>query len=266
MARPRPSPTDLRLWTDRFQEHELFTYAAAIAFRLLIAGAAMAYLGIALLGAFGREDVWNNQLAPQVEPKVLLPVFSGFDATVQKIFNSDSTGLIAFAVVITVWMMAGVVRVAGYAINRIYETKEDRPWLERTLTQLVLGVVLTVALTGAILLATAAKGAVHGAFGIPFGIVRWVLAIALIGGAFTLLVRLAPADPPTKRVATIGAALVVVGWIVQSLAYAAYLSYLANYRTAVGTLFGVYLLTTFLYVAAIVLLVAIELDEVVTRD
>lgn len=262
MARPRPSLKDLRLWTERFQEHELFTYAAAIAFRLLIAGAAMAYLGIALLGEFGREDVWNSQIAPHVESKVLLPVFGGIDATVQKIFNSSSAGLIAFAVVVTVWMMAGVVRVAGYAIDRIYETKEDRPWLERTVTQLVLGVVLTVGLTAAILLATAAKGAVDGAFGIPFGIVRWVVAIALIGGAFALLMRFAPADPPTKRVASRGAALVVVGWIVQSLAYAAYLTYLADYRTAIGTLLGVYLLTTFLYIAAIVLLVAIEVDDV----
>jgi membrane protein len=255
----------LRRWADLFQEHELFNYAAAIAFRLLVAAIAMAYLGIALLGEIGREDVWTNQMAPHVEPKVLLPVFAGIDATVQKIFTSSSAGLIALAVVVTVWMMAGVVRVTSYAVDRIYETKENRPWHVRTVVQLVLGIVLTVAVTGAILLATAAKGAVHGALGIPFGILRWLLAILLIGGAFGLLVRYAPAKPRAKRWASGGAALVVGGWIVQSLIYGAYLRYLANYRSAIGTLFGAYLLTTFLYIAAIVLLAAIEVDEVARR-
>jgi uncharacterized BrkB/YihY/UPF0761 family membrane protein len=45
-----------------------------------------------------------------------------------------------------------------------------------------------------------------------------------------------------------------------------YLRYLASYRSAAGSLLGVYFLTTYLYVAAIVLLVGIELDEQLRKD
>jgi uncharacterized BrkB/YihY/UPF0761 family membrane protein len=58
---------------------------------------------------------------------------------------------------------------------------------------------------------------------------------------------------------------VVVGWIAQSLVFAEYL-HVANFRSAPGSLLGVYFLTTYLYVAAIILLVGIELDELLRKD
>jgi membrane protein len=107
---------------------------------------------------------------------------------------------------------------------------------------------------------------VHGGWSIAFTVARWLLAVLLIGGAFGLLVRYAPAERRAKRWASAGAATVVVAWIVQTLVFAAYLRYLADYRSAAGSLLGVYFLTTYLYVAAIVLLVGIELDEQLRKD
>jgi uncharacterized BrkB/YihY/UPF0761 family membrane protein len=52
---------------------------------------------------------------------------------------------------------------------------------------------------------------------------------------------------------------------VQSLLFAVYLR-AANFRSAAGSLLGFYVLTTYLYVAAIVLLVGIELDELLRKD
>jgi membrane protein len=107
---------------------------------------------------------------------------------------------------------------------------------------------------------------VHGAWSIPFAIFRWLLAIALIIGAFGLLVRFAPAERRTKRWVTGGATAVVVAWIAQSMLFWFYLRHVANYRSAAGSLLGVYFLTTYVYVGAIVLLVGIELDEQLRKD
>jgi membrane protein len=254
------------LWVDLFREHDLLTYASAIAFQALVAFVALVLLGLAVLGDIGRSDVWDTKIGPQIQPKVLEPVFSGLDATAQKIFSSSSTGLIVFAAVVTVWEMSGVVRAIMGAIARIYDTKDDRSWKLRFPISIGISFVLTASIVGAILLAAAAGGAVHGAWSVPYGILRWLLAVLLIGIGFGLLMRYAPVEPRTSRWASGGAALLVVAWVIEALLFALYLRHVANYKTAAGSLLGVYLLTTFLYVAAIILLVGIELDELLRKD
>ena len=254
------------LWVDLFQEHDLLTAASAIAFQALVASVALALLGLAVLGDIGRTDVWNTKIGPQIQPKVLEPVFSGLDATAQKIFSSSSIGLIVFAAILTVWEMSGVVRAIMGAIARIYDTEDDRSWKVRFPVSIGISFVLTASIVGSILLAAAAGGAVHGAWSVPYGIIHWLLAVFLIGLGFGLLVRYAPVEPRTTRWASGGAALLVVAWVIEALLFAVYLRHVANYKTAAGSLLGIYLLTTFLYVAAIILLVGIELDEQLRKD
>src|SRR3954471_18952420 len=89
----------LRVWADLFAEHDLLTYATAIAFRLLIALVPLTLLSLAVLGALGEPHVWDDTLGPAIEGKVTAPVFAGIDSTVQHIFTSPVTPLIALAAV-----------------------------------------------------------------------------------------------------------------------------------------------------------------------
>lgn len=254
------------LWIGLFREHGLLTYASAIAFQALVAGVALLLLGLALLGEIGRQDVWTKQIGPAIKPKVLPNVYSGIDATVHKIFTSSSGGLIAFAALLTVWEMSGVVRAIMGAVARVYDTQDDRSWKVRFPLSIGIGLILTASIVGAVLLSTAARTAVHGGWSVPFAVLRWLLTVAIISLGFGLLVRFAPVEPRTTRWASGGATLVVIAWVAQSLIFAVYLRSLANYRTSVGSLLGVYVVTTFLYVAAIILLVGIELDEQLRKD
>ncbi|HZR96994.1 MAG TPA: YihY/virulence factor BrkB family protein [Gaiellaceae bacterium] len=253
------------LWTDLFARHNLLNYATAIAFRAFIATVALALLALGVLGEVGRTDVWTNQIAPVIAPKVLPTVYGGIDETVQKIFDSSSIPLILFAGVLTIWEVSSVVRACMGALSRVYEDEDDRPWWIRFPLSIAIAIVLTASLVGALLLITAARGAVGGAWEVPFTVLRWLLAVVAIAVGFGVLVRYAPCEPRTKRWVSGGTALVVVAWVVQSLIFAEYLR-LANWKSASGSLLGIYFLTTFLYVAAIVLLVGIELDEQLRRD
>jgi membrane protein len=254
------------LWVGLFDEHELLTSATAIGMRALVAMVALALLGIALLGETGHERVWNKRIAPQIEPKFLPAMFDGIDATVQKIFSSSSVGLIAFASVLAIWMVSGAVRACMSALSKIYGTKDERPWHVRFPLSVAIAVVVTIAIVGAALLILGLRHAVHGGWGLPFAFLRWLATIVLLTLAFGVLVRFAPAKSRSKRWASGGAALVVVLWIVQSLLFAWYVRALGDYKTAVGSLLFIYLFTTYVYVAGIVLLVGIELDEQLRLD
>jgi membrane protein len=255
----------VHLWVELFAKDNLLTYASAIAFQALVALVALVLLFVAVLSEIGRTDTWSRQIAPKVEPKVLPDVFAGLNETFEKILHTSSAGLIAFAGVVTVWEISGVVRACMGAISRIYDHDEDRKWWVRFPISLGIAVVLAAALVGAIFLGTVASTAVHGVWSFPFALGRWLLAALLIGLAFGLLVRYAPAERRTTRWASAGATLVVAGWIAQSLIFAEYVR-AASFRSAAASLLGVYVLTTYLYVGAIVLLVGIELDELLRKD
>lgn len=254
----------IRRLLDNVREHDLVTFAFAIAFQALVALVALVLLACAVLGEIGRTDVWTKDVGPRIAHKVLPDVYAGMNQVVEKIFTTSSVGLIALATIIAVVQLAGAVRTCTRAIARIYGQHENRVWWHRYAVSLGIAAALTGAILGAILLATAARTAVHGGWSIPFTIARWLIAALLIAIAFGLLVRFGPPRPRPTRWASAGSALVVVGWIVQTLIYAEYLS-LTNYRSAGLSLLAVYFLTSYLLVAAAILLVGIELDEMARK-
>jgi membrane protein len=254
------------VWVDLFDEHGLLTSAAAIALQAFVAMVALALLALALIGASGHQHVWYGQIAPQLQPKFLPDVYAGIDASVQKVFSTDSSTLIAIAVLLAIWEVSGAVRACMSALSRVYGTNDERPWYVRFPLSIGIAILLVVALAGSFILILGLRHAAHGSAGVLLAVGRWGGTVALLTAAFTILVRFAPAERRSKRVASAGAALVVVAWIVQSLIFAWYLRTTANYRTATGSLTAISFFTTYFYVAAIVLLVGIELDEQLRRD
>src|SRR3954462_416417 len=90
---------------ETFAEHNLLTYAAAIAFQGLISLVPMTLLGLGLLGATGPKEVWADHVAPAVKGRVLPGVYRGLDQTVSKILDHGSAGLIAFALLLSLWYL-----------------------------------------------------------------------------------------------------------------------------------------------------------------
>jgi membrane protein len=254
------------LWVDLFKQHNLLTYASAIARQTIVAAVALVLLGLGLVHTAGRDDLWEEHLGPQIEQRVLLSVYGGINDTVERIFEKSSPWLIVFAVVVAIWEVSGGVRACMGALDQVYETKDDRPWWIRFPLSLGLSVCLIAGLIGAILLIVVAGGAVQGGWAVQFAIVRWVGAIVLLSAAFTLLVRFAPAERRGKKWATAGGTLVVIGWVVESIVFKWYVTSLSDFKTAPGSLFVVLVVVTYFYVGAIILLLGIELDELLRKD
>jgi len=252
------------LWVDLFARHNLLTFASAIAFQTFIAVVAFVLLALGILGATHDVSLWQNTIGPAIDGRVLGGVYHGLDQIVRRVFASSSAGLVAFASALATWEVSGVVRASMGALNRVYDTEETRPWWLRFPISFALAALLILALLRAILLIAVVN--VHGGWRWPLMVGRWLAAIALIMAAFGVIVRWAPAERRTTGWVSVGAILVVVAWIVETLIFRWYVTIVADFRTAVGS-FSVFLVaSSYLYTAAIILLVAMELDELVRAD
>jgi membrane protein len=254
----------VRLWVNLFDRHSLLTYASAIALRMLIAAVACTLFALGILGASHQQELWRKTIAPEIEPKVLPHVFDGIDQTVHRVFSSSTAGLLALASALAVWEVSGIIRAGIGALDEIYETPEPRPFWVRFPLSFGLAIVFLAAVLGAIAIVWA--GHVTGGWGTAIWILRWPVAVALVAFAFEVVVRWAPAKHRRARWASLGSVLVVVGWIGETLIFAAYVRSIANFRTPVGSLEVFIFLATYFYIAAVVLLVAMELDELVRAD
>ena len=254
----------VRLWVDLFDRHSLLTYASAIALRFFIAAVACTLFGLGILGAAHQRDLWQSTIGPQIEPKVLPHVYDGINQTVHRVLSSSTAGLLAVAAALALWEVSGIIRAAIGALDEIYETPEERPFWVRFPLSFGLAILFLAAMLGAIAVIWA--GHVSGSWSIPVLILRWPLAVALVAFAFELIVRWAPDTHRRVRWTSAGSVLVVIGWIGETLIFGAYVRTIADFRTSVGSLEVFIFIATYFYIAAILLLVAMELDELVRLD
>jgi membrane protein len=255
------------LWVDCFNRHNILTNASSIALRALVAVIPLTLLGLGLLGAFGAEDIWRNQLAPPLQHHLTHPTFHAIDAAVLKIFHQGSAGLIAFAGLLAIWNVSSVVRACMGALDDIYEQKETRPALHRFGLSIGLGIGITLCIGGAVIAVTAGRGVggKDSALDVLLLILRWALSVGALGLAVGLLVHFAPTRRRAERWVGLGTIFVVVAWIAMSLVFGWFVGSVANFKTAPGQLTVFLVLTTYASASAIIFLVGVQADELMRK-
>jgi membrane protein len=257
----------VKLWVELFSRHQLLDHASAIAFAVLKALVPLTLLGLALLGALGQENVWKQTLYPRLEHHLQPTTAHAIDSAVERIFTSNSAGLIAFAAVLVVWYVSGSVRAAMGAINQIYDTDENRPWTRRFPISFALALAIAICVVGALVVVAAGPAvASHGAAGVVVSIGRWLAGIAFLALAVALLVRFAPAEQRANRWVTAGSLLVIAAWIGATLIFELFVTQVANFKTAAGSLTVFLVLIGYVYTSSIIFLVGVELDELLRED
>ena len=257
----------VKLWTDLFNEHELLDHASSISFAVLKALVPLTLLGLAVLGAVGQRHVWKETMFPALRPHVQPATARAIDAAVEKIFSTDSTGLIVFASIVALWYISGSVRGVMTATNCIYECEETRSWKVRYPLSLALAAAIAVCVVGSALAVLAAPAlATHGALEVVVAIGRWLVAIVLLGLAVALLVRYAPVEARSKTWVSGGSVLVILAWVAASMIFKLLVTDVLNFKTATGSL-GVFLvLSGYVYTSSIIFLLGVEVDELLRED
>src|SRR3954451_13221461 len=178
---------------DGFREHELLLYASAISFRVLFALPPLLLLSFGLLGFLNLDEVWRQDIAPDVQSAVSSDVYKVIDDTVKKVLEERQLFWATAGALIALWEVSGAVRVAMRALNRIYEAEEKRDLKQQFVLSFALAALLTVLVLSAIVVvkfgpflfeAVLGDGAAANVISV---LLRWSVAVPLLFAAMALV-------------------------------------------------------------------------------
>jgi membrane protein len=191
--------------------------------------------------------------------------------------TAQSVVVTAVGFVLALWSTTGAMTTYMKAINLAYEREESRSFLRKRLVALAMVAVIGLAfLLVAILLlfGPAVEHLVASHAGPVSGVVGWLWWIAqwpiLLGGllvAFETLLYLGP-DTPVRpwRLFAPGSLVAAFAWIAASGAFAFYSASFGSYNKTWGSLGGVIVVLTWLWLSALALLFGAELDAELERS
>ena len=250
-----------------YAENNLLTYASAISFQVLFALIPLALFGLGLLGFLSLDEVWVDDIGPDVRENVSKAAFTVLDTTVRDVLGQRQLFWITIGAAIAVWEISGAVRAVMGVFSSIYGVEDRRPFARRFLLSCLLAAVVGTLFLAAVAVARfggAAIEAVAGDATLVAGAgfaLRWGLVFGLLFLAVGLLAHYAPAKRRPVRWVSFGALLSVTAWVVMSLLFYWYVTSIADYGSIFGSLATVIVAMEYLYLSAIVGLTGIQIDS-----
>jgi membrane protein len=199
--------------------------------------------------------------------------------SLHRLDRQPSTGvaLTIVGAVLALWATTSAMTTYMTALNLAYGRKDHRSFLRKRLVALEMVAVIGIAfLLVAVLLifgpalehlVSSHAGGASGAVAWIWWIAEWPILLAGLLAAFSTLLDLGPdIERPRWRLLSPGSVLATVFWLAVSGGFAFYTSRFASYNKTWGSLAGVIVLLTWLWLAAVALLLGAELNAETERS
>ena len=190
---------------------------------------------------------------------------------------AEGLAMTIVGLVLAVWATTGAMTTYMTAINVAYERKDKRSFVRKRLVAIELVAVIGFAflLVAALLifgpsleqLVAAHSGAAAGAVGWIWWIAEWPILLGGLLAAFATLLYLGPdVAHPRWRFITPGSVLATFIWLAASGGFAFYTSRFGSYNKTWGSLAAVIIMLTWLWLAALALLLGAEVNAEAERS
>ena len=262
-----------------FSEHDMATYAAALAYRGLFGLFPFALIVVVLVGTFApterlveeaREATARNvprQLEPVVEQgqEQLQPV-----EEVVELAEQEARG--GLGVGVAVWSVRDLAGTLSRALNTVHGVAAARQGWRKLALSLAFGPLISLAAILAVWLMLTGSRVAEGVaelFGLRelyvvlWGWLRIPVALALIGAALSIVYRHVPSERQSFGSVVPGAVLAVVAWAVTSVAFSFYLANFADYGVTYGGLGAAVGLLLYFYLSASIVLLGAEINAAI---
>ncbi|MEU8137115.1 YihY/virulence factor BrkB family protein [Streptodolium elevatio] len=281
MSGPADSPKRswwavLRRTVTEFKDDELGDRAAALTYYGILSLFPALLVLVSVIGIVGeaaaREILTNlQQLAPGSARDVLS------DAVTQLRSGSGTGSTVAMiGLALAMWSASGYVGAFIRASNVVFDVPEGRPLWKTTPLRLVVTMVLMVlAATSAfiVVLTGGIAEKVGTALGIGdhvmtvWSVVKWPILVVIVMAMIAILYWATPnAKGRGFRWVTPGSVLALAIWMLASGGFAVYVANFASYNKTYGTLAGVIIFLTWLWITNLAILLGLELDAELVRE
>ena len=212
-------------------------------------------------------DFLMNQFGRALPPESF-QLFRDIVASV--VYSEAAPGLMSVGAILALWAGSNVFNSLIGALNLAYDVEETRPWWKTRL----IAIAMVLLSGGVIILATTTLMAgqqvvnwIARILGLDSGtasalmFVQYTAALLLLLGVGFLTYVILPCARQSRLQTLAGAILATVLWVLVTLAFRFYVVNFADYNKTYGTIGGVIVLLTWMYLSMVVLLVGGELNS-----
>jgi len=261
----------------RFNSDHMTSIAAALAYYAFMAIPAALLVAVGVFGLFAGPSAITTVID---KLNGILPgqATSLLEGSLKNLTQHRGTGvaLLAVGLVLALWAVTGAMQNVMWAVNIAYQREDQRGFVRRRLTALVMVgfALLAFALVFGLLVlgpplsvwvgsAVGSKSAVHTVWWVA----QWPLLIGGLLVAFAGIMYFAPnVKHPRWTFLTIGSSLAIVIWLLGSGAFAFYVSKFGSYNKTWGSLAAVVVMLTWLWLSAVALLLGAEVNAEAERS
>ncbi|HZF68965.1 MAG TPA: YihY/virulence factor BrkB family protein [Gemmatirosa sp.] len=187
----------------------------------------------------------------------------------QVVFAENAPGIVSIGAVLALWSGSNVFNALIDALNQAYDVvKDERPWWKKRLIAIAallgvgaLFVVATIIIVagGDIVSAVGDRLGISAAGQLVWTVAQYVLALALLVATAFIVYYFLPCVPQRKSHVLVGAVVGTTLWLLVTLGFRLYVQNFGSYNATYGTIGGVIVLLTWMYLSMVVLLIGSEL-------
>ncbi|MCD7032741.1 YihY/virulence factor BrkB family protein [Metabacillus sp. GX 13764] len=253
---------------NRIQKHDLGDLAAVLAYYFLLSLFPLLIFLLTLLPYFQIDpntvSKFVSQMAPGDSSELITKQING-------LISKPNGGLLSFGILATIWSASNATNAVIRSLNVAHTIEESRPfWKVRLMAilltfALVIGIVMTLVLPvfGDVILNTVQslfpETAVTDGL---FALIRFLISFVLIALILGVIYYFSPDVKLKVRDIYLGAIIGTILWQILSFAFSLYVSSFANYQATYGSLGGVIVLLTWLYLTGFVILIGGEINAI----
>jgi membrane protein len=254
---------------EAYRRNGLINFAASISFLIVLALVPFLLFVLALLGYLQLEEVWRDDVAPEIRGTISDDAFRLLDSTATRVLTEKQVWWVTAGFALALWEISAATRVTMTALDRIYGFHRRRGFVELFPRSVGLGLAMGVAVLGAaavVRFVPLLTGDLDGVMAVLSFAGRWLVAALLLGGGVALVVRYGSATRQTLPWVTVGTGLVMVSWMTMSILFGIYVTYIAHYGSVFGNLATFFVVLLYLYASSIAFLAGVQADACLRRN